>query len=175
MRREVGAGLGECEPARCGGAAVVAAGAFGVVRLDGRGFTAMMRARPELERPFDVRVRDIMIATVDHLMNCGVEVVYGYTQSDEISLLLRSGAVNSPCRLLAPLAGGASAKFTLLLGALASFDARVPELPGSERLGDYCRWLEAHYFAGSTAEEKHSSAAIPRVSGRGSMVMSRKV
>lgn len=132
-----------CEAARCGEAAAVPAGAFVVVRLDGRGFTALMRARPELERPFDVRVRDIMIATVDHLMNCGVEVVYGYTQSDEISLLLRSGAVNSPCRLLAPLAGEASAKFTLLLGALASFDARVSELPDSERVVDYFRWRQA--------------------------------
>ena len=30
-----------------------------------------------------------MVATVQHLMGCGFAVLYGYTQSDEISLLLR--------------------------------------------------------------------------------------
>lgn len=141
------------EAGRCGEAAVVSAGVFVVVRLDGRGFTGLMRARHEFDRPFDVRVRDIMIATADHLMNCGVEVAYGYTQSDEISLLLRPGVVSSPCRLLARLAGEASAKFTLLLGALASFDARVSELPDSERVVDYFRWRQAD--AGRHALAEH--------------------
>lgn len=37
-----------------------------------------------------VRFRDHMLDTVEHLMTaCGFGVVYGYTQSDEISLLLR--------------------------------------------------------------------------------------
>jgi len=28
-----------------------------------------------------------MVTTVEHLMQCGFRVIYGYTQSDEISLL----------------------------------------------------------------------------------------
>lgn len=61
-----------------------------VVRLDGRGFTRQTREVWRLDAPFDVRFRDHMLDTVEHLMTaCGFGVVYGYTQSDEISLLLR--------------------------------------------------------------------------------------
>src|SRR6476659_7662308 len=58
-----------------------------VARLDGRNFTRLTKETLQLERPFDVRFRDYMIATVEHLMECGFRILYGYTQSDEISLL----------------------------------------------------------------------------------------
>ncbi|GHV42713.1 hypothetical protein FACS1894187_25100 [Synergistales bacterium] len=38
------------------------------------------------------------------------------------------------------LAGEASAKFSLLLGTLASFDCRISELPNEELVVDYFRW-----------------------------------
>ena len=66
-----------------------------------------------------------MIATVEHLMNCGFRVVYGYTQSDEISLLLhRDDALfdRKLRKLVSVLAGEASACFSLRLGALACFE-----------------------------------------------------
>src|SRR5688572_14206833 len=63
-------------------------GVFIVVRLDGRGFTRLTKELLPLERPFDERFRDAMISTVTHLMDNGFKVRYGYTQSDEISLLL---------------------------------------------------------------------------------------
>ena len=62
-------------------------GLFMVARLDGRNFTRLTRELCDFEAPFDVRFRDMMTATVEHLMQCGFRVVYGYTQSDEISLL----------------------------------------------------------------------------------------
>ena len=56
-------------------------------RLDGRGFTKLTKEVCKFEAPFDTRFRDIMTHTVEHLMDCGFHVVYGFTESDEISLL----------------------------------------------------------------------------------------
>lgn len=54
-------------------------GLFMVARLDGRNFTRLTRELCDFEAPFDVRFRDMMTATVEHLMQCGFRVVYGYT------------------------------------------------------------------------------------------------
>src|SRR5690349_13715111 len=62
-------------------------GIYMVARLDGRSFTRLTKEVHPFETPFDVRLRDIMIETVQHLMQTGFNVTYGYTQSDEISLL----------------------------------------------------------------------------------------
>src|SRR4029078_4237284 len=57
-------------------------------RLDGRSFTRLTKDVHQFEAPFDIRFRDLMLATAEHLMTgCGFSFVYGYTQSDEISLL----------------------------------------------------------------------------------------
>jgi tRNA(His) guanylyltransferase len=116
-----------------------------VVRLDGRTFTRLTKEIQNFEAPFDVRFRDLMVDTVDHLMNCGFNVVYGYTQSDEISLLLhpREGAFGRKERKLnSILAGEASAYFSLKLGMVAVFDSRVCQLPTEELVVDYFRWRQ---------------------------------
>lgn len=59
-----------------------------VARLDGRNFTRLTKEIHQFTPPFDDRFRDYMLATVEHLMTCGFKIIYGYTQSDEISLLL---------------------------------------------------------------------------------------
>lgn len=59
-------------------------------RLDGRGFTKLTKEICKFEAPFDVRFRDIMLHTVEHLMDCGFRIVYGFTESDEISLLFHA-------------------------------------------------------------------------------------
>jgi tRNA(His) guanylyltransferase len=114
-----------------------------VVRIDGRGFTRLTKEVHAFEAPFDPRVRDMMLATTEHLMNCGFDVVYGYTQSDEISLLLHpddNTFGRKTRKIVSVLAGEASAKFSLLLGGLAAFDCRVCELPRAEQVRDYFRW-----------------------------------
>ena len=60
-----------------------------VTRLDGRSFTRLTKEVHQFEAPYDIKFRDYMIETVKHLMNCGFRMIYGYTQSDEISLLKR--------------------------------------------------------------------------------------
>jgi tRNA(His) 5'-end guanylyltransferase len=60
-------------------------GIYMVARLDGRGFTRLTKEILELEVPFDVKFRDMMLETTKHLMQCGFKIIYGYTESDEIS------------------------------------------------------------------------------------------
>lgn len=114
-----------------------------VARLDGRNFTRLTKEAWDFEKPFDVRFRDLMIETTRHLMECGFRVVYGYTQSDEISLLLHRDEVafgRKERKLNSILASEAGAKFSLLAGALATFDCRVCQLPTMEYVHDYFRW-----------------------------------
>lgn len=62
-------------------------GLFMVARLDGRSFTRLTKELHGFEAPYDPVFRDHLVETVRHLMSCGFRVVYGCTQSDEISLL----------------------------------------------------------------------------------------
>jgi tRNA(His) 5'-end guanylyltransferase len=76
-------------------------------------------------------------------MTCGIRTLYGYTQSDEISLLFhpREDAFGRKLRKLnSILAGEASARFSFLLGEIAAFDCRISQLPRREDVVDYFRW-----------------------------------
>jgi tRNA(His) guanylyltransferase len=118
-------------------------GVYIVARLDGRSFTRLTKEVHRFESPFDVRVRDMMLATIEHLMICGPRIVYAYTQSDEISLLFHrdDDLFNRKVRKLnSVLAGEASAKFSVVLGDIACFDSRICELPTEALVVDYFRW-----------------------------------
>ena len=98
-------------------------------RLDGRSFTRLTKEICKFEAPFDVRFRDMMIETVKGLMTgSGFRLIYGYTESDEISLLFHpeDNTFSRKVRKLnTTLAGEASALFSLALGRAASFDCRI--------------------------------------------------
>lgn len=145
-------------------------GMFMVARIDGRNFTRLTKERHEFKAPYDPVFRDHMVATTEHLMRCGFRVTYGYTQSDEISLVLHrdEDAFGRKLRkLISILAAEASAKFSLLLGDLATFDCRIAQFPDLDRVVDYLRWrnedahrnaLNAHCYwtlrrAGDSARE----------------------
>lgn len=118
-------------------------GIFMVARLDGRSFTRLTKEVYKFESPFDVNFRDYMTQTVLHLMDCGFRVIFGYTQSDEISLLFHhdeDGFSRKLRKLNSVLAGEASAKFSTLLGDIGVFDSRISELPTSKLVVDYFRW-----------------------------------
>jgi tRNA(His) guanylyltransferase len=123
---------------------VVLPGVYIVARVDGRGFTRLTKEVYRFEAPFDATFRDHMLATAEHLMTAsGFRVVYGYTQSDEISLLMHQDEDSfgrKARKFNSILAGEASAKFSLLLGGLACFDCRVCQLPNLELVRDYFRW-----------------------------------
>lgn len=142
-----------------------------VARLDGRGFTRLTKELHAFEAPFDPRFRDLMLDTAEHLMiNSGLQVVFAYTQSDEISLLLNRDEASFGRKLRkyhSILAGEASAKFSLGLGSIGVFDCRISQLPSVEHVIDYFRWrnedahrnaLNAHGYwvlrkAGKTVSE----------------------
>lgn len=119
---------------------------FLVARLDGRSFTRLTKeVCSGLERPFDVRFRDAMVETARHLMRCGFEVVYAYTESDEISLLFAYGASTFERKIrkyVSILAGEASAAFSQALGEMGVFDCRMVPLPNLNAVRDYFRWRQ---------------------------------
>lgn len=129
-----------------------------VARIDGRSFSQLTRTTEKFEAPYDTRFRDCMVATLEHLVtSCGFSVLFGYTQSDEMSLLFRKDESLFGRKLrkyLSVLAGEASAKFSLSLGTLGAFDARISQFPTSIEVVDYFRWR--HEDAHRNALNGHS-------------------
>lgn len=116
-----------------------------VARLDGNRFTRLTKEICHFEAPFDVRFRDMMVETVKALMNYGFRIIYGYTESDEISLLFHPDE-NTFGRKVRKynsiLAGVASSAFSMKLGLQAIFDCRMIPLPTIERVQDYFQWRQ---------------------------------
>ncbi len=116
---------------------------FMVTRIDGRNFTRLTREIHHFNAPFDERMRDYMVETTSYLLQCGFRIMYGNTQSDEISRLFHPSDETFGRKLRnlnSILAGEASAKFSVLLGDIAVFDCRVSQLPQIEDVVDYFRW-----------------------------------
>ena len=124
---------------------VVPSEVYVVARLDGRGFTRLTKELLRLEVPFDQRFQEAMAGVVEHLMGVGIKALYGYAQSDEISLLFDPAerAFGGKLRkYLSILAGESSGHLSLALGRVAAFDARLSLLPSAELVVDYFRWRQ---------------------------------
>lgn len=153
-------------------------GLWMVARLDGRGFTRLTKEVHQFEAPFDARFRDAMVETTEHLMDRGFDVLYGYTESDEISLLFQKRETHFGRKLRkynSILAGEASAKISLVLGSVATMDCRVSQLPSNEDVIDYFRWrnedahrnaLNAHCYWLLRGEGVSAQEATKRLLGR---------
>lgn len=119
-------------------------GMYMVARLDGRHFHTLTKESGKFVAPFDTKFRDLMIETTAYLMkDSGFNFIYGYTESDEISLLFSIEASDFGRKLRklnSILAGEASAKFSLLYGDIGVFDCRISELPHKNNVVDYFRW-----------------------------------
>ena len=149
-----------------------------VARIDGRGFTRLTKELQSMEKPFDVRFRDMMIHTTKHLMHCGFKVIYGYTESDEISLLfdLNEAAFSRKTRKYnSILAGEASAAFSHQLKGVAAFDCRLSLLPRAQDVVDYFRWrnedayrnaLNAHCYWMLRKEGYAAHTATQEINGK---------
>ncbi len=149
-----------------------------IARLDGRNFSRLTKEICDFEAPFDERFRDMMIKTVKQLMNCGFRVIYGYTESDEISLLFHKdeNAFGRKVRKYnSVLAGMASATFSLELGQPVAFDCRIIPLPNTELVKDYFLWrqedahrnaLNAHCYWMLRKEDKSIEEATSLLEGK---------
>ena len=116
-----------------------------VARLDGRSFSRLTKEVCNFEAPFDVRFRDMMVNTVKQLMDCGFRIVYGFTESDEISLLFHREEATFGRKVRkfnSILAGQASAAFSLQLGQIIAMDCRLVPLPSIEKVKDYFLWRQ---------------------------------
>jgi tRNA(His) 5'-end guanylyltransferase len=118
-------------------------GTWPVLRLDGRSFSRLTEER--FEKPFDLRFHELMCKTTEALVN-ELGAVYGYTESDEISVLLPQSSdafdrsVEKLVSISASIAGGT---FSLALGAAAQFDCRIWVGARKELVLDYFRWRQA--------------------------------
>jgi tRNA(His) 5'-end guanylyltransferase len=148
-----------------------------VARLDGRSFTRLTKQTLDFERPFDIRFRDAMLAAAEHVMMCGFNVAYAYTQSDELSVLLHlseDAFGRNVRKYTSILAGEMSGALSLQLGALAAFDCRLAQLPSHELVVDYFRWrqgdaqrnaLDAHCYWRLRADGLAAHDASTRLRG----------
>jgi tRNA(His) 5'-end guanylyltransferase len=115
----------------------------------------------DYEAPFDVRFRDLMVGTTRRLMDCGFRTLFGYTESDEISVLLHpedSTFQRKTRKLISIFAGEASAYFSANLGIAGVFDSRLSVMANEAQVIDYFRWRQED--AGRNALNSHCYWAI---------------
>jgi tRNA(His) guanylyltransferase len=125
-----------------------------IVRLDGKGFHQWTR-RVHAVRPFDSNLHDLMCTTMLKLCADTQGTVIGYTQSDEISLVLqdyfaldtepafgkRLQKLVSITASLATAAFNAAARSVFADAPMALFDVRAFVLP-KEEVTNYLIWRQ---------------------------------
>jgi tRNA(His) 5'-end guanylyltransferase len=119
-----------------------------IIRLDGKAFHTYTRG---LDKPFDYQLMDDMIEVTKFLCKEIQGCKIGYTQSDEISLVLTDydnirtsawydGQVQKICSVSASLA---TAKFNELRpGKLAFFDSRCYSISDQQEVVNYLLWRQ---------------------------------
>lgn len=125
-----------------------------MVRIDGKTFHTWTRG---LDRPYDNRVQSLFDEVTKYLIDAS-DAVIGYTQSDEITLVLWNYAKpesqilfnGRAAKLTSVLASMATAKFNALVpeylphkaDKLAYFDCRVWNVPSEEEAVNCILWRE---------------------------------
>ena len=159
------------------------------IRLDGKGFHNVTR---NCERPFDQKLRRIMeYTTLDVLTECGAAV--GYTQSDEISLVLPpvcdlndmyfGGRVQKLCSILASVASVSFNKSVrdLRMDSITMpgyFDCRCWSVPTLDFAADVIMWRQQDAVKNSismAAQSKFSHAKLLGKSGKDKILMLKDV
>ncbi|MFA7408280.1 MAG: tRNA(His) guanylyltransferase Thg1 family protein [Anaerolineaceae bacterium] len=115
------------------------------IRIDGKGFSKFTKG---FSKPFDARIRAAMVETTKTLIEV-TSAKIGYTQSDEISLVILPGEHASEhifggkvSKLNSILASVATAHFNKALGhtKLAYFDCRSFGVPTLEEAANVLLW-----------------------------------
>lgn len=111
-----------------------------VIRVDGRGFSALTEA--SYAKPFDESFHRTMLVTAKALM-VDFGATLAYVQSDEISVALEadSDLFGRRAEKVSSVAAGiASSAFSLAASHRAVFDGRVIVEPGPWAVADYLLW-----------------------------------
>jgi len=119
-----------------------------IARIDGRCFHTFCEG---LERPFDPNLSELMIQTAAFLVG-ETNALIAYTQSDEISLLWQHNVFfNGRVLKMASILGALTSSFfnekkrellPVKESVLATFDARVFNVPNREEALEYFLWRE---------------------------------
>lgn len=124
---------------------------WAVLRLDGKAFHSYTR---DLVRPFDQLFMQDMTLTMKYLCESVGNAVFGYTQSDEISILIHDlarenhqlwfgGKIQKIVSVAASMAGAYfNASRSADVDNLAVFDARVFALPNVAEVKAYLLWRQ---------------------------------
>jgi tRNA(His) 5'-end guanylyltransferase len=136
------------------------------------------------EKPFDVRFAKALVKTLTHLVGSDPDMLFGYAEHGEFSLLLGAGGDasmdaardagnNSTGRgLLSRVASNAGGKLSLLLGDLAIFDVRLYQFPSPELARIYFQWRQRcqeqlsldrylwHALATGSGDEAHAANIV---------------
>jgi tRNA(His) 5'-end guanylyltransferase len=108
-----------------------------VARLVGRRFDQLIETMG-FERPYDARFGKTMVKTLSHLIST-LGCSFGFAERTDLSLYAVSGGGDAR-RLLSRIAGEAAGKMSLLIGSVATFEARLYEFPDIETALDYFDW-----------------------------------
>lgn len=115
-----------------------------IVRLDGNSFSKLTQ---QFEKPFCDKFHGFMRETVRELMEkSGFRFIYGYHESDEISLLFHPDDDTHGHKIRkinSLLAARASVAFTRFAGVEGLFDCRTIILPSMTMVSDYFSWRQA--------------------------------
>lgn len=148
-----------------------------IIRLDGKNFHSFTRG---MERPFDKKLRENMQSLTKFLCEEVHTTVFGYSQSDEISLLLHPYKKldsepyfrNEIQKIASITAGLASAYFSNLYHVpgietkIVIFDSRVFVLPEAEVV-NYFIWRQQDASSNSVSMVAQSKFSHKELQGKG--------
>jgi tRNA(His) 5'-end guanylyltransferase len=114
-----------------------------IARLVGRRFERLLESGA-YDRPYDARFAKAMVKTLTHLA-ATLGASFGFAEFTELSLYAIANGGDAR-RLLSRIAGEASGKLSLLIGEVATFEARLYEFPEGRLAHEYFAWRqgEAH-------------------------------
>jgi tRNA(His) 5'-end guanylyltransferase len=124
---------------------VLAPETWPLCRLSGHDLEVLLASpRHEFQQPFDPRFGKMMVKAASHVLSLpDIDGLYGFAEHGEVSLLVRKCTRERSAReLLTRVVAEASAKLSVLLGAVGTFDAVLYELPKPQLVLDYLRWRQ---------------------------------
>jgi tRNA(His) 5'-end guanylyltransferase len=122
-----------------------------VVRLDAHRY-GDWSALPD-EYPTGPTTTKALLITARALMSATFRVVLAYVHGDEISLVVDPTENINPLRrskLISAFTSAAAIHFLKTTGLAAMFDAKVSELPSTERLAEYLFWQRRYCHRNAT-------------------------
>jgi tRNA(His) guanylyltransferase len=139
-----------------------------VARLVGRRFDQLLESGA-YDKPYDPRFGKAMVKTLSYVA-ATLGASFGYAERTELSLYALANGGDAR-RLLSRIAGEASGKLSLLLGEVATFEARLYEFPSNDVAQEYFRWRQDEanvlsidrYCTHVLSQSGADAGAVPRI------------